>query len=180
MTLNDEQRRELEANEQWLRAEDDLTHTPNADAWKLRTRLEANEQWLADRWADTIPSGLVDRAKARVHDELAATKGHAAPRPLRLWRWGAGVALAAAACLAIFVGVRVPESQTTQETLLLDAFEAYSQENLDETLATLGDEVSDLELAFVDRADDDAAVDVMYEMFDDVERPDQNGAKDNG
>ncbi len=182
MTLDDRQMRELEANERWLRGEDDLIDAPeadgpNVDALKLRARIEVHEQWLGERWTDAVPAGLVERAKARVHDEITATKRDAARGGHRLLRWGAGVALAAAACLAIFVGLPPSESQET-ENWLLDAFEAYSQEGDDETLAMLGDDLTDLEFAFLGSAIDVLNEGRVDELLNDIQNFDLDDTYD--
>ena len=177
MILDDEQMRELEANERWLRGEDVLTDVPNIDALKLRARIEAHEAWLDERWTDAVPAGLVERARARVHDEITATKRDVERGGHRLLRWGAGVALAAAACLALLVGL--PTSPTPEtEIALLDAFAAYSQADIDETLAMLGDDVTDLELAFFESHSEELNDGTVDELLDDIQNFDLNDTYD--
>jgi hypothetical protein len=187
VTPDRHQQRRIEQQEQWLREVCADTEGPDVDRIKMLVHIEVNEQWLAQQLHERVPADLADRTRRRVRAILSEGghphekhSGAAAVHPYRhhLFRRLGGVAAAAAACLLVLVSVyRVPPASA--ELSFVDAFERFTDDKLNQSLAVLAEDVDDLEEAFVTRAVedlDDALYDDLMDAIDGIMW--KNGAGD--
>ena len=154
----------VEQQEQWFR---DIAHEPeppDLDRVKRRARIAINEDWLGGKLGhasvegDVSLTGLTLRTQKRIavtvakeRLDIAARERNARRRALRgrVLRLTGTIGLAAAACIAIFVGLpRTPTDTRADGFDRLAAFDAYEEGELTRMLTDLDKELNDLENRF--------------------------------
>jgi hypothetical protein len=183
MTSDEQRMREIEQGERWFREVCAEPEPPDTNRIKRRVQLAVNEQWLGDQPNGQPPADLADRTKRRVWAAVAAERTaraglrvpHGGTRlGRRFYQWAGGLGVAAAACLLAFFGLREPLATTEEPTFtLLEAFEAFQEDELADSLAALEDDLTELELA-VDTlsfiSDDEEMFDDLLDTVDDLMR----------
>jgi hypothetical protein len=191
MTIDDERMAEIAEGEQWFREACMDLEAPDSVRIKQRVRIAINEHWLAPELGARPPADLADRTKRAVWAAAAAerTGAHAGPtavahpRSRSRWiRWAGGLGIAAAACLAAYLGVMESSLRTNGSTLsMLAAFDEFQPDELSESLDGLSDDLAELELAFdtvSGRDFQEESLDDLIDTLDDLISEDETGAMD--
>lgn len=157
MTPQDRMMREIEEHERWMRETCADPDVPNVERIKMRVRIAVGEEWLARRLKDTAPVGLSERTRQCLRERLFVHR-HTVPdgvrsqavraarrrRIARLDRWAAGVGLAAAASVALWIGI--PRWLAPGDDLpFAGAFEQYVADGLTGSLVMLDEDLTELE-----------------------------------
>ncbi len=182
MSADEQQLREIEAGEQWLRSVCIDPPAPDPEWLKQRVRVALEERWLGERPSERPPADLADRTKDRLRKAIAEAQEGPAESPsvagprrvYRVVRWACGTGLAAAACLAMYVGLQRPTVTFSPTESFLD----YACADFDVSLATFDDELDDLEVALTEAstdAIDDELIDDLLDAVDQVDWDDSGG-----
>lgn len=160
MTPNGDMERDLHRDEAWFRERCVDRGGPNTEALKARVRLAVQEEWLARTVRDQVPGALAARSRSAVRQAVSAERGstNRADRPAgrrarhrRLGPFGwIGGLTAAAACVALLIGVRHRAAQATVDLSYVEAFESFNDDSLTASLARLGDEVGAMDVVVSD------------------------------
>ena len=156
MIPEDRMGRDIQRDEAWFRDRCVDRGGPNVDDIKARVRVAAHEEWLARTIRDEVPAALADRSKASVREAMSLDRHPAgrSPQPLvprgprphrRLFGWIGGLTAAAAACIALVIGLP-HRASATEDISYVEAFAGFQDDDLTASLARLGDEFRALEV----------------------------------
>ena len=152
---------ELQQAEAWFASVCADQTGPDLDRIKRHVRLAVNEQWLADELDQTSDSNVSADTKLCIRELLANTIGgqqHTPPavlcdvtptslRRTHTMQWLGAASLAAAACLLIAVAIQRTESPAAN-LVLVSAFEQYEEDDFTQSIASLDQDLDELEAAW--------------------------------
>ncbi len=186
MTSDEQRMREIEQQEQWFQEVCRDPEPLDTDRIKRRVQVTINEQWVARELGEPPTgassehglAGLIDRTKRAVRAAVATEKvsrtltgsrGGGYLNARRIIRLAGGIGLAAAACLAVYIGLPEPPADAGGPAFdRLAAFEEFQEGKLGLSLADLGDDMAELELAFNVSGLADVEDELLESLFDSV------------